>query len=238
MEGAHNVDVEAANRRLKKSGTYRDLSTVIICPTHGLISATIVQAWMGLIKPMNQRVVGPIFIQGMEVGEAYEAALTMILDNPELSTYKYILSIEEDNAMPPNGLMQLYESIEGEVDGNKYDAVGGLYWTKGIEGQPMCYGSPYEMPKNFIPQMPAPETVTPCNGLGQGFTLYRMAMFQSGKIERPFFKTLQTFIQGQGTQMMTQDLFFFERAGKLGFRFACDSRVRVGHWDQANFQMW
>jgi hypothetical protein len=180
---------------------------------------------------MNQKVVGIIFIQGMEVGEAYCAALDMILGNPELASYKYLLTIEEDNCPPPDGLLKLYESIEGKVDGIKYDCVGGLYWTKGEGGQPMCYGSPKVFPKNFIPQMPQPETVTECNGLGMGFNLWRLQMFKDGKIEKPFFKTLQNFTPGVGTAMMTQDLWFFANACKYGYRFGCDSRVRVGHYD-------
>ena len=35
----------------------------------------------------------------------------------------------------------------------------------------------------------------------------------------------------------TQDLKLFENAGKLGYKFACDSRVKVGHYDIENDQM-
>ncbi len=238
MSGAHNKDLVATAARLKKAGAYRDLSTVIICPTRGVIPATVVQSWLGLIKPMNQKVVGPIFIQGMEVGEAYNAAMEMILTNPAFNDYKYMLSIEEDNCPPPDGLLKLYESIEGEVDGNKYDCVGGLYWTKGEGGQAMCYGDPNEMPMNFIPQIPIAESVQRANGLGQGFNLWRLSMFRDGRIEKPYFKTLQQFTPGQGVAMMTQDLYFFSNAGKHGYTFACDNRCRVGHWDQENQMMW
>ena len=236
--GFHNQDLERSNARLKKSGSYRDLSTIIICPTRGMIPATVVGSWLQIIRPMNQKVVGPIFIQGMEVGEAYCAALDMILANPELVTFKYLLTIEEDNMPPPDGLMKLYEAIEGEVNGKKYDCVGGLYWTKGEAGQPMCYGSPSVMPKNFIPQIPQPETLTDANGLGMGFNLWRMSMFTGGKLPKPFFKTLQEFQPGVGSRVYTQDLYFFENAGKLGYQFACDSRVRVGHLDVQTGIVW
>lgn len=236
--GIHNQDLQASAARLVKSGSYRDLSTVIICPTRGVIPATVVQSWLSLIKPMNQKVVGPIFIQGMEVGEAYCAAIDMILGNPDLATYKYILTIEEDNCPPPDGLMKLYESIEGQVDGKKYDCVGGLYWTKGEGGQPMCYGDPNVVPKNFIPQIPQPDTVTPANGLGMGFNLWRMKMFTDGKLEKPYFKTCAEFIPGQGTKVYTQDLYHFEMAAKYGYKFGCDSRVKVGHFDVHTSIMW
>lgn len=62
-----------------------------------MIPAKVVQSWMGLMRPMNQKVIGPMFGIGMEVGESYNNMIQSILDNPELSTWKYILTIEEDN---------------------------------------------------------------------------------------------------------------------------------------------
>ena len=229
--GIHNASDYA--HRLEKNKSYRDLSTIIICPTRGMISARIVQNWQGLMRPMNQKVIGPIFMEGMEVGEAYNQAIKMILENPELSTFKFILTLEEDNAPPPDGLIKLYESID------EYDAIGGLYWTKGDAGQPMCYGDPRTQTLNFIPQIPEPDTVTPCNGLGMGFTLFRMEMLKDKRFTYgEWFKTKQEVVPGVGAQMFTQDLWFFQHAHKLGYKFACDARVRVGHYDAASQIMW
>ena len=165
--GYHNKDLDTSVARLERSKSYRDLSTIIICPTRGQIPARVVQAWISMFRPMNQKVIGPIFAIGMEVGEAYNSLIEMILANPELSKYKYILSIEEDNAPPVDGLLKLYESMD------KYDVVGGLYWTKGEGGMSMAYGDPTVIPKNFIPQIPKTGEVMPVNGLGQGFNLYK-----------------------------------------------------------------
>ena len=229
--GLHNSSDYVA--RLEKEKMYRDLSTVIVCPTRGMIPARIVQSWQGMIRPMNQKVVGPIFIEGMEVGEAYNEVIKMILESPELGTFKFVLTLEEDNAPPPDGLVKLYESIDD------FDAVGGLYWTKGETGQPMCYGDPDVMPLNFIPQIPQPETVTPCNGLGMGFTLFRMEMLRDKRFDYgSWFKTKQEVVPGGGAQVYTQDLWFFQKARELGYKFACDSRVRVGHYDANSQIMW
>ena len=229
--GIHNASDYAA--RLEKEKTYRDLSTIIVCPTRGVISARIVQNWQGLIRPMNQKVVGPIFMEQMEVGEAYNQVIKMILENEELSKFKFILTLEEDNAPPADGLIKLYESIDD------YDAIGGLYWTKGEAGQPMCYGNPQVMPLNFIPQVPAPDTITPCNGLGMGFTLFRTEMFRDERFTYgEWFKTKQEVVPGVGAQVYTQDLWFFQHAREFGYKFACDSRVKVGHYDAATQIMW
>lgn len=229
--GIHNASDYAA--RLEKEKSYRDLSTIIVCPTRGFISARIVQNWQGLIRPMNQKVMGPLFMEGMEVGEAYNQVIKMILENPDLSNFKFILTLEEDNAPPADGLMKLYESID------EYDAVGGLYWTKGEGGQPMCYGDPKAMPLNFIPQIPQVDAVTPCNGLGMGFTLFRMEMFKDNRFTYgEWFKTKQELVPGGGAQVFTQDLWFFQKAHELGYKVACDSRVKVGHYDATTQIMW
>jgi hypothetical protein len=102
----------------------------------------------------------------------------------------------------------------------------------------MCYGNVNVFPKNFIPQIPQPDTVTPCNGLGMGFNLWRMKMFTDGKLEKPYFKTVQEYTPGIGGKAYTQDLYHFEMAAKYGYRFGCDSRVRVGHHDSNTGVTW
>lgn len=227
-EGYHNEKSYDAN--LKKN-SYKDLSTICIVPTRGEVPAKVVQSWMGLMPAMNQKFIR-MFAIGMEVGSAYSNTIEQILAHPELSTYKYILTLEEDNCPPPDGLLRLYENMD------KYDVIGGLYWTKGIDGKPMCYGKPDVFPVNFAPFMPEADTVTRCNGLGMGFTLFKTEIFKNPNLPKPFFETVQKYVSGIGIQAYTQDLKFFEDCGKLGYKFACDSRVKVGHYDYQNDQMW
>jgi hypothetical protein len=183
-----------------------------------------------MMTPMNGKFFR-IVQSGKEVGIAYSEAIEMILANPELSKWKYILTLEEDNIVPVDGLLKLIEAIEGGVDGKKYDAVGGLYYTKGYGGMPMIYGKPSEMPRNFIPQLPIPEAIVPCNGLGMGFTLFRTEMFKDERIKRPLFQTVQSYTPGVGASAFTQDLEFFHKACDYGYKFACDCRTLVGHYD-------
>jgi hypothetical protein len=177
---------------------------------------------MGLLTPMNQKFFR-IFATHMEVGKAYSSVIGQILANPELSKFKYILTLEHDNMPPADGLLKLYENMD------KFDAIGGLYFTKGEMGQPMCYGKPGDFPVNFIPFPPASESVQECRGLGMGFTLFKTEMFKNPEMPTPLFETVQKVTPG-GVHQYTQDLKFFEMAGKLGYRFACDSRVKVGHY--------
>lgn len=229
LEGINNADLERARGRLIRGQTYKDLSTICLIPTRGLIDIQIVTSWWSLMTPMNQKFIR-VPLRNMEVGDAYNQGIKMILDNPDLSKWKYVLTLEEDNAPPPDGLMKLYEGMQ------KFDAVGGLYWTKGECGQPMIYGNVNEVPNNFVPQLPVPDSLQECCGLGMGFTLFKLEMFK--KMPSPWFRTLQEFVPGQGTRACTQDLYFFQEASKHGYRFACDTRCKVGHWDTSTQTMW
>jgi hypothetical protein len=230
LEGKHNLNLQESSARLIKGSTYKDLSTVVLIPTRGTIHAKVVQSWWNLMMPMNQKNI-KFFIAGHEVGVAYTQTIESILQHPELRNWKYILTMEDDCIPPPDGLLKLYESMD------KFDVVQGLYWTKGEGGQPMIYGDPQVVPKNFIPQVPRPETVQECNGLGMGFNLFKMKIFQDERIEKPWFRTVQE-VTPSGAQAWTQDLWFFNNCAKWGYRFACDTRVRVGHFDAQSDIVW
>ena len=210
--------------------TYKDLSTIIIIPTRGMIPAKVVAAWWSLIMPMNQKCTR-VFAYGMEVGDAYNNMIEEILKNPNLSKWKYILTLEEDNLPSPDGLIKLYEHMD------EFDVVGGLYWTKGENGQPMIYGDINDPELNFRPQPPIKE-IQECNGLGMGFTLFKLDIFKDPRIERPWFKTCQDWDPQKGSKIYTQDLYFFEKIRKLGYRVACDTRVKVGHYDAEMDIVW
>jgi hypothetical protein len=230
LEGVHNSDLNQASDRIKKGKAYRDLSTICVIPTRGVIPARVVESWMGLLTPMNQAFIR-IFVSGMEVGDAYNAAVETIMGHEQLRTFKYLLTLEEDNMPPPDGLLRLYESMD------EYAVVGGLYWTKGEGGQPMVYGDPKAV-LGFQPQIPIPDMVQEANGLGMGFTLFDMKLFFDDKIPKPWFRTIQEYNPQEGVRMGTQDLYFMANARKAGYRIASDNRVKVGHLDPGTGIVW
>lgn len=244
--GRHNADLPASVARLNRGKTYRDLSTVIVAPVRALengrpapIETELVSSWMSLIRPMNQVCHGPLFFSGYEVGDAYNMAVETIL--AQLPTVRFMLTLETDNLPPPDGLMKLLETIH---DG--WDVVGGLYWTKGEGGQPMIYGDPDVLPRNFIPQVPRAGEVQRCNGLGMGFTLFKLELLKKMASDLPrdkdgkrlWFQTRQHYEPGQGLQMFTQDLWFFDQAARYGAMVASDNRVLVGHLDVNTGVVW
>lgn len=245
---------------LPQGKTFKDLSTVIILPIPGPktekkflnckkckhkneyeswsfsgLHPIFVEAWKRLVKPMNVPVL-ELMPSGYEVGDAYNKSIEMILANPGLKDFKYILTVEYDNIIPfiPNTqgpLMMLYETME---KGN-YDAVGGLYWTKGNPSMPLIYGDPKEGRKKPAGMFKVrhdwkPGDIVECNGMGMGWTLFKLDLFRDKRIKKPWFKTVNAHTD-KGPAIYTQDLNFFEKFRKLGYKCAVDTRVRLGHLD-------
>lgn len=228
--GVHNQSPTRTRKRIKDGKAYRDLSTVMVCPTRGVIPARVVQSMMDMVPLMNQPFVR-MFIERMEVAAAYNQAVELILNHPALQNFKYMLTFEEDNMPPPDGLHKLFESID------EYAIVAGLYYTKGDNGQPMIYGDPKGL-LSFQPQVPQVNKVQECNGTGMGFTLFDMNLFRDERIERPWFQTLNEWTPEGGARVGTQDLFFMGNARRAGYRIASDNRVKVGHYDATNRIVW
>jgi hypothetical protein len=227
----HNIDLKSSADRLIKTGSYKDLSTVCIIPNlSGVISARVVQNWLTLAVQMNQKFMRIMSI-GLDANNAYNSAIEQVLENPILSLYKYILTIEENIVPPFDGLVKLYENIE------KYDVVGGLVWDTGITGKPMIYGDPREMPQTFLPQQPLTDCIQECNGLGCGFTLFKMDIFKDPKVPKPWFRAVRQYEPGK-SENAGPDLYFFENIKKLGYKVACDTRVKVGNYDPHEDIVW
>jgi len=215
--------------------TYKDSSTVIVIPTRGFIHYRVVQSWQGMIAPMNQKR-AILFCSGDEVGHAYNRMIQNILDNSELSKWKYVLTLEDDNLQPPDAHIRLLESIEL----GPFDAVSGIYFTKGDLNMPMAYGDPevfrrtgvLDFKPRDIRQALETDRVMEVCGVAMGCTLYRMDLFR--QIPAPWFVTVADLIPEKGVAAFTQDLYYCERAIRLGKRFAVDLRVKVGHLDTAS----
>ena len=227
LGGEHNRDLHASHSRIMKGGSWKKQRIVVILPAADKVSAKCMLSWWNLAFPPNNGVV-KILAQGMEVGDAYSSAIEGILANPDLSQWEYILTLEHDNSPPSDGVVKLVEQMEQHPE---YACIGGLYFTKGYGGVPQIWGDPKDPVLNYRPQPPDPNGgLVECCGTGQGFNLFRLAMFKDERIPKPWFRTKRG-MNGEGVG--TQDLVFWSEARKYGYRCAIDCSVKVGHHDLA-----
>ena len=233
--------------------TYKDNSTVIVVPNRGIEKHTedkvckggdhrfckipafhkrFLESVQNMIAPMNQKRAF-FYTTGHEVGKAYNDLIEQVLANAELAKWKYILTIEDDNIVPPDAHIRLLESIEQ----TGFDAMSGIYFTKGDIGMPMAYGDPEEYRKTGVLEFRPRDiraalrngNIMEVNGIAMGCAIWKMDLFKA--IPKPWFVTVADVIPEKGVQCFTQDLNFCEKARKAGKKFGVDFRVRVGHLD-------
>lgn len=193
----------------------------MIIPAFGSIPTKAVASWMSLYNPPNAKFVR-LFAVGMEVGEAFSSCIESILANPELSKYKYLLTLEHDNLPPPDGIVKLLMQMEAHPE---YACIGGGYFTKGPNGVFQAWGDRKDPVLNFRPQRPDPEGgLVECWGTGMGFNAWRLDMFKDERLRKPWFKT------ETANGVSTQDLYFWSDASKY-YKCAIDCSIKVGHYD-------
>lgn len=212
--------------------TYRDHSTILVMPNRTPeFHYRVISAIFSMAAPMNQKR-HMLYCVGDEVGVAYNNLIKGILDTPSLASFKYIMTIESDNVVPQDAHIKLIETLEAGM----WDAVSGLYFTKGDVNMPMAYGDPAKFeatgelefaPRDVTEALTKGKTI-PVNGIAMGCALWRLDLFR--EMERPWFVTVNDVV-GAGVMAFTQDLWFCKAARKAGKRFAVDCRVRVGHMD-------
>ena len=234
--GFHNADIHATNDRLTREGSWKKQRIVYVIPGGEKIPAEVYLSHRGLIFPPNQAMT-PVYIKNAEVGQAFQTAIDVILQSPELRNWEYILTIEHDNIPPQNGVLKLIEAMEKHPE---YAAISGLYFTKGEGGASQIWGDIKDPVQNYRPQPPVAGQVIECWGLGMGFCLYRMDMFrelEAKKVPKPWFRTVGCKPDDNGVG--TQDLYFWGNIAKPnGFRCAVDCNTLVGHFDDRTGIIW
>ena len=237
-----------------------DQSFSWVIPTAGsMIHWDVVDSWDSVDMPMNQMRTGRLRAKNMEVGEAYNYLFRLATDeefcaqhyNAEYTSMiqktRFVWTTEHDNIMPTNAITGLMAAIytcpdcDGEItdldgwkcdEGHKgYDAVSGLYFTKGIPPRPMAYGHPKNGLDDFRPQSVKQAVIDKktieVNGIGMGCAIWRKGLFR--QVSEPWFETIQKDNM-TGTGGGTQDLVFCRKAKEeAGARFGVNCAVKVGH---------
>lgn len=237
-------NVEKDLQTYVKLNSYQDKSVVCVIPTRGSVDIEVVDSWFKLITPINHKFT-KLFIAGGATDDAYNTALQLILNDPLLSKYRFLLTMEDDNIPPPDGIVKLVESmLEKEQAGDKYWAISGVYWTKPsrdcIEHAPIAWGCVEDGEWNMkAPPLKEDGSVTQCCLIPQGFTLYDLNLFR--KMQYPWFKVVEANHNINSIDWeppATQDSYFFKNVWEAGYKVGVRADVKVGHLDPRTKQIW
>lgn len=214
------VDYESSALLQVVGPKYENKSVAAIVPTRGMVHCLAAQSWCNLQWPINHKHKGPLFVSGLEVDAAYNGAIRQIIEKcPE---YAYILTMEDDMAIPSMALLKLMEGI------GEYDGISALYTRKGASEKPHVYGDPQKPDDWAMLDVEGRSDIVECNAIPQGFTLFKAGLFKD--VPYPWFKSHQGIEDGVKVRV-SQDLYFCREAKKFGKRFAVHCGVHVGHID-------
>lgn len=225
--------------------SYQDKSIVCVIPTRGMVDIRVVDAWFKLITPINHKFT-KLFMSGGELADSYNTAIITILNHPDLQNTRWLLTMEDDNIPPPDGILKLVDSmLKHENDGDKYWAISGTYFTKPsrdyIEHAPIAFGCGDTGKWNMMtPPLKDDGSVTQCCLIPQGFTLYDLNIFR--KLEYPWFKTVEYHDSSRNifdkNVCATQDAYLFENMWNNNMKIGCRGDIRVGHLDPKTNEIW
>ena len=107
-------------------------------PGFGQIPTKCVASWMNMPTPPNGKFTR-MWPMAMEVGAAFSETIAGILAHPDLSKWKYVLTLEHDNIPPNDGIVRILKQMDAHPE---FAAIGGLYFTQGYGGVAQIWGDP------------------------------------------------------------------------------------------------
>lgn len=240
-KGLHGARKEEAENRFFDH-QWQDLSTVIVTPTrtHQVgPSPKWISALGYLMKPMNQKVAGPLFVTGMEVGRAYCEGLKAVFQHDDCKNFKYMLTLEDDVIPEPDALLETL-AVATETGA---DVTAAVYWVKGENGWPHIYGDVNDTadPYNQRVIMPDDKRWREVNGVAMGFTLFRLDLFAKyfPELDDNWFVTDQVYDREEGRiTRSTQDLTFCHNLRKRGGKIVVAQWARCGHYQADKDILW
>jgi hypothetical protein len=189
---------------------------VIGLPTlgHHPLSWEWTDSYMSIALPLGAAV-WKLRIEGQKIADARNQIVVEALK----VNADYVLFIGDDVLVPPNIFDLLYRHRE--------DIVTGVYWTKGAVPYPYLWRNELDGP---FTAWKAGEYFE-IDWCGVDATLIKADVFRT--MEPPWFSHEWVFEQGQQVNpIATEDLYFYAKAKKLGYRVWADTAAQCGHQDR------
>lgn len=241
-----------------KSFAWRDLSTVILIPTRGMIPIEFLTNVMALALPLNQRCIGFLPEKGMEVAAAYNSLFEQVVDREaserkfgaavagEMLGVKFAITLEDDNLPPSDAILQLLGAIHtcpdcgGEVGVGSGGAERGAWVCedghKGFDAVSGLYWTKELLSQPLALGDPAdPNDFRPRRvreAVEQELVLEVNAIPMGCAVWRKSLFEEVSRPWFQSGENCTQDVYFCKKAkAEVGARFGVSCFTKVGHMD-------
>jgi len=152
---------------------------LIFSPTRGMVRMEWVQARYGQIVPTNwshveiKNFLSPYLPIEYQLGDAQNLMARTVVEGD----YEWVLYIEDDNIIPPNGFWKM----NNYINQNDTPVVSGLYFTKSNPPEPLIYRG---RGNSYYKDWKVGEKVW-CDGIPFGFRLEHASLIKAAWAESP-----------------------------------------------------
>jgi SAM-dependent methyltransferase len=195
------------------------VNVVIGIPSFGMVSTMFYQAMKGQQFPLVSSAFDKIVLN-KPIAEARNEIVQFALDQGS----NYIFWVDDDVIPPPDAFLKLYN--------HRKDIINGVYWSKSNPPMPLIFRNHLEGPywDWHIGDL------IEIDAAGNGLTLVKTDVYRtiSEKIGGPWYSTEYSSFKGATASAAnnTEDLYFYWKARKAGFKVWADTSVQAFHYEK------
>lgn len=198
-------------------------NVVLGVPSFGMVSTYFLQARAAMQFPLVSSVVDKIVLK-KPIAEARNEIVEFALSQGA----HYIFWLDDDVIAPPDTFLKLLRH-------NK-DIINGVYWSKSNPAMPLLFRNHLEGPYyNWHVG-----DLIEIDAAGNGLTLVKTDVYRkiSKELGEPWYSTEYLSFAGQQASFSppnnTEDLYFYWKARKVGYKIWADTGVQAFHFDKMN----
>lgn len=197
------------------------VNVVIGIPSFGMVSTYFLQSRVSQQFPLVSSAIDKVVLN-KPIAEARNEIVEYALEQGA----NYIYWLDDDVIAPPDAFLRLFN--------HKKDIINGVYWSKSNPPMPLLFrnhleGPYYDWHLGDLIEIDA---------AGNGLTLVKTDVYRTikEKLGGPWYSTEYASFPGVKASPVnnTEDLYFYWKARKCGFKIWADTRVQAFHYDKNN----
>lgn len=202
-------------------GKVHGVSVVVGIPSFGMVSTMFLQARSGQQFPLVSSAIDKIVLN-KPIADARNEIVQFALDQGA----DYIYWLDDDVIPPGDAFLKLFMQQK--------DIINGVYWSKSSVPMPLMFRNHLEGP--YLDWHVG--DLIEVDAAGNGLTLVKTDVYRkiSETVGGPWYSTDYSSFIGAKTSPPnnTEDLYFYWKARKAGFKIWVDTSVQAFHYDKAN----
>jgi SAM-dependent methyltransferase len=201
-------------------GKVQGVNVVVGIPSFGMVSTYFAQAVAGQGFPLVSSKIDR-YVLNKPIAEARNEIVEFALQQGA----NYIFWLDDDVIAPPDAFLKLYNHNKA--------IINGVYWSKSNPPMPLLFRGHLEGPYWDWHVGDLIEI----DAAGSGLTLVKTEVYRkmSQEMGGPWYSTDYTSfagVTGPSAPNNTEDLYFYWKAKKLGYKVWADTSVQAYHYDK------